>query len=131
MLKMVTSTKETGKRGEDIAADYLKNKGYRILQRNYIPSWFKQGRKEIDIVVQKGGLLVFVEVKTGHRIYDFVPEDHIDYKKQRFLAQAGESYLLEKNIPEKTEWQIDVVSVILDRNNQVSKISHFENVIGE
>ncbi len=128
---MKLSTRETGRRGEDIAADYLKHKGYKILQRNYIPSWFKQGRKEIDIVAQKGGLLVFVEVKTGHRVYDFVPEDHIDYKKQRFLAQAAESYLLEKNIPENIEWQIDVVSVILDANNQVSKISHFENVVSE
>ena len=50
----------TGQQGEDQAAQYLINKGYRIVARN----WHNRGRKELDIVAEDGHTLVFVEVKT-------------------------------------------------------------------
>ena len=129
MVEQKLSTKEIGKLGEDVAADFLKRKGYRILVRNYIPRWFTQGRKEIDIVAQKGGFLIFVEVKAGRSVGTFFPEDHVDYKKQQFLIRAAEAYLLEKRVPENMEWQIDVVSVLFDQNFENPAVSHFENAV--
>lgn len=123
------STKEIGGRGENLAADYLKNKGYEIVARNYVPSWFRQGRKEIDIITKKDGALVFVEVKTGQASDGFFPEDRVDLKKQRFLIQAAQSYLKEKKVSLDTEWQIDVVAITL--GEEKPGIEHFENAVSE
>ena len=50
-----------GKWGEDIAANYMLEHGFEILERNW-----RHGRMEIDIIAQKEGVLYFVEVKSRH-----------------------------------------------------------------
>lgn len=121
------STKTIGVHGEDLAVEYLKSKGYEILTRNYVPHWLSRGKKEIDIVAKKSGVLVFVEVKTGKIDDGFSPQDHVDFRKQRFLIKTAESYLAEKKIPEDTPWQIDVVAITF--GEEKPKIEHFENAI--
>ena len=60
---------DLGKRGEDLATEYLMKKGYKILERN-----FRAGKCEIDIVAKDGQKLVFVEVKTRKTDYFGQPE---------------------------------------------------------
>lgn len=73
--------------GEDFAADYLRQKGFLILDRNW-----RHRQKEIDIVAKDGDDLVFVEVKT--RSSDAVPpSDLITYSKIRCLETAAEAYI--------------------------------------
>lgn len=80
-----------GKEGEDLAADYLNRNGYVIRHRNW-----RFRHLELDIVAEKDGLLVVVEVKT-RRNEDFgLPEDAVDDKKIRRTVSATESYI-EKN----------------------------------
>ena len=72
---------ELGKIGEQKAAEYLKKKGYKILERNY-----KYKNLEIDIIAQRKTDLVFVEVKTRSDNTLFEPEDAVNYQKQRNIT---------------------------------------------
>lgn len=106
-------TKKLGNLGEEMAAKYLKNKGYKILDRNFR----YKGYGEIDIIAKKGEDLHFVEVKTRKNIGDiYAPEDNITYFKQKQLIKLAKIYLA--NLPVGRQgknydipWQIDVIAV--------------------
>ncbi len=118
-----------GKRGEEIAKNYLKKKGYKILDKNYkfqIPGDLQRG--EIDIVAKKGDTICFVEVKTlKDPKIEILPEEKINFSKKKKLILAAESWLIKNKIPLDSKWQIDVISVIVEKEKV--KISHFENAI--
>ncbi len=123
--------KELGKIGEKEAEKYLRKKGYKILDRNFvfrIPGDFQKG--EIDIVAKKGETICFIEVKTlkNPKIKIF-PEDKINFSKKRKLIWTAENWLMKNKIPLETKWQIDVVSVIIQGKKR--EISHFENAISD
>jgi len=127
------STKQTGKLGERIAENYLRGKGYQILDKNYsfrIPGNPQKG--EIDIVVKKSDIISFIEVKTlrfasSVRGGSFSPEEKVNFSKQRKLRQAAEGWLMKNKIPLNSKWQIDVISVRISKGK--AEISHFENAV--
>ena len=125
-------TKKLGSLGERIAENYLKEKGYQILDRNYsfrIPGNPQKG--EIDIIAQKSGIISFIEVKTLRgRVALISPEEKVDFGKQRKLVKTAESWLMRKKIPLDIKWQIDVIAIEMGSDKKV-KISHFENAVGE
>ena len=125
---MTFLSKKLGKQGEIIAKNYLKEKGYQILAQNYVPKWVSSGRIEIDIVAKKKDTIIFVEVKTASDNRDFLPEDKINFQKQRNIQKAAENYLLENKIPLDSKWQIDAISIIIGTSFQKAKIRHFENI---
>src|SRR5680860_1651073 len=95
---------KTGQIGEDLAVHYLKNKGFKVLDRNY---WKPFG--EIDIVVKKDGIVYFIEVKTVTRDSfdvnhgtkdDYEPEDNMHLWKRQRLGRVIQVYLSEKGIGE-------------------------------
>jgi putative endonuclease len=88
---------EIGKKGEDMAADYLKRKNYRILARNY-----RSGRIEIDIIAIHGDQLVFIEVKTRTGSEFGYPEESVDDAKQDAIQTCAEDYILD------TGWEGDI-----------------------
>ncbi|QJW91744.1 YraN family protein [Spirosoma taeanense] len=88
---------ETGKQGEAEAVRYLQDKGYEILTRNY-----RYQHAEIDLIAQKGKLLVFAEVKTRTNISYGNPEEFVNYTKARLVMKAAEQYIFAQN------WQFDV-----------------------
>ena len=124
------STKKVGSFGERIAENYLKNKGYQILDRNYffrIPGNPQKG--EIDIIAQKSGIISFIEVKTLRNPNGLIrPEEKVNFAKQRKLRKTAESWLMKKRISLNTKWQIDVIAIKMGRNKKL-EISHFENAI--
>ncbi len=126
-------TKRFGDFGEKIAEDYLKNKGYQILDKNYffrIPGNPQRG--EIDIIVRKSDIISFVEVKTlifRGGIPGFSPEEKVNFSKQRKLRITAESWLMEKKIPLNCKWQIDVIAINFNPKTKKADISHFENVV--
>lgn len=128
-------TRKIGNFGEKIAEDYLKNKGYQILDRNYsfrIPGNPQKG--EIDIIAKKSDTISFVEVKTlmetrGEQFSAISPEEKVNFGKQKKLKMTAESWLMRKKIPLNTKWQIDVIGIKFSPSKKV-EISHFENVIG-
>ncbi len=124
------SSKQLGIFGEQIAENYLKNKGYQILGENYsfrVPGNPQKG--EIDIIVKKNDIISFIEVKTL-RAPDLPisPEEKVDFSKQRKLVKTAESWLMKKKIPLNSKWQIDVIAIELNLNKK-AKINHFENAI--
>lgn len=125
------STKKVGSFGERIAENYLREKGYQILDRNYF-SRISTGprRGEVDIIVKKNDIISFIEVKTLRlaQSESFSPEEKVDFGKQRKLVKTAESWLMKKKIPLNSKWQIDVIAIELNSNKK-AKINHFENAI--
>ena len=125
---------ETGAMGESIAAKYLINKGFFIIDRNYRRKW-----GELDIIAKKDGIIHFVEVKTvsrqsygGHfeqEINNYRPEDNMHPWKIKRLQRAIQTYLLEKYKKEEPPWQFDLACVFLDQERRVAKVRFMENII--
>ena len=91
--------------GEGLAAAYLREKGYIILERDW-----HSGHRDIDIIAEKDGCIVFVEVKT-RRSKDFVsPEQAVDYQKQHNLLRAINHYIGYRHL--EGAWRFDVISVV-------------------
>lgn len=123
------SSKDIGKIGEDLAENYLKNRGYKILERNYK----KHLGGEIDIIAQKNKTLIFVEVKTLLQSENakFLPEDNINYFKKKKLIKTAKLYLFQNRISPETEWQIDVIAIELDDNGKMLDLRHIEKAVFE
>lgn len=121
------SSKEIGKYGENLAINYLKNKGYKILERNYKKRWIG----EIDIIALKNKVIVFFEVKTLIKSENSknLPEDSINYFKRKKLIKTAKFYLLEKKYFSESEWQIDVVAIELDIKGNLLDLRHIEKAI--
>lgn len=115
--------KNLGYRGEQIASEYLASKGYQIIQRNFRAKQYG----EIDIIAQKGDLLIFVEVKTRVGDKFGTPEEAITSRKLHELKKMVDYYF---NLQPKLALspQIDVIAVTLDVDNTLSGLKHFENV---
>ena len=115
------SNQRTGARGEELARDYLRRKGYTILETNW-----STVRGELDIVAARAGTLVFVEVKT-RRGPD--PESALlgisGRKKDRIIETAFQ-YLQERDIAEEANWRIDVIAVALNGRGP-PRIDHVED----
>jgi putative endonuclease len=99
-------------RGENVAAKFLRNLGYRILSRN-----FRTRSGEIDIIARDGKTIVLVEVTTRKGDDDVEPEAHVGIDKQRMLARAAEVYMSRYGIPPPPV-RFDVIAVIWPRNSE-------------
>jgi putative endonuclease len=127
--------KQLGVLGERIAENYLKKKGYKILEKNYIERLISGPvRGEIDIIAQKSSIINFVEVKTlakddGGRFSIISPEDKVNFQKQKKIIETAERWLMEKKIPLDTKWQIDVIGIEINLPLKKAKIRHFPNAI--
>lgn len=113
----MASNKIKGDLGEEVAADYVTDLGFTVLERNY-----RYKRGEIDIIAKKNDLLVFFEVKARHGITYGYPEEAVDDKKIEMVIMAANNYIFE------TEWdgeiRFDIIALSM-RNDQ--KIMHFED----
>lgn len=123
--------KEIGRLGEDIATQYLVRKGFQIIERNYRKPW-----GEIDIIAAKGKTIRFVEVKTISRENietrfdngnDYHPEEMVHPFKLKKIARTADLYMTNKK--EDLDFQIDVVSVIIDTKSRVAHCQLFEQVL--
>ena len=93
-----------GAQGEDIAIDYLRRKGYVILDRNW-----RSGHREIDIVARKDDTVVFVEVKARANAFYGNPEDAVTRRKMHLLVLAADAYLRYNAID--LEVRFDVITI--------------------
>ena len=112
-----------GKYAEEIAKDYLAEKGYKIIERNYRKPW-----GEIDIVAKNGDVFLFVEVKANSvESREFAPETRVDKKRIGRIIRTAQTYLSStgnKNI----SWQVDIISVTFFKKEGRAKIVYFKNV---
>jgi putative endonuclease len=112
---------KTGRLGEELAASYLEEKGYKIVERN-----FRTRFGEVDIICYNGKTLVFVEVKTkiGHDFGE--PEDMVNKSKIAKVKRMGKVYLLEKGLDALC--RVDVVAIVMDVEKKVERIDHYEAI---
>jgi len=109
---------ETGKKGEDMARDYLVAKGYGILDLNW-----RHGRKEIDIVARQGNEIVVVEVKTRTENYAEEPWKAVDNGKIKNIVEVADSWLRIHKVD--LEARFDVISIMLKKDGSHT-LEHFE-----
>ncbi len=124
MSKNTLYKKTFGNKGEDMATQFLLDKGYQIIKRN-----FKFGRAgEIDIIAKHNNILIFTEVKsrTNHSFGE--PIEQISMKKRKSWYNAAQGFLYINNISNQ-ECRFDVIIVDFSKNNQEEKILHIENAM--
>lgn len=123
-----TAKRIKGDIGEDIVANYLKNKGFFVHTRNYWKPW-----GEIDIIAEKANTLSFIEVKTVTRESEdslkVRPEENLHPAKLRRIHRAIQTYLLDHNVPESKDWKIDLACVYLNFSTHKARVEILENVI--
>jgi len=126
---MTISRQKLGQFGERIAEDFLKRKGYKILDRNFfVRSAFGPKTGEIDIVAKKDDAISFVEVKTV-LASSVSPEQKVNFQKQRKLIKMAQIWLMKNKIPLNKKWQIDIIAIKIDLNIKKAKIRHFKNAV--
>jgi len=121
---MPTVRTKFGTLAERYASRFLKSRGYTILGENYKKPW-----GEIDLIAEKEGVLVFVEVKANNREFEgFEPELRVNREKLKKLVRTARTYLVDKKCGPEQEWQLDIIAITIDRLRQVAKVKHFKNV---
>ena len=125
--------RKIGDIGEGVACKYLENKGFTVIERNYLKPW-----GEIDIVARKAKKLYFVEVKSKScdLELDFAlsretyrPEENMHPQKIQRLRRAIQTYLLDRKIAQTQTWQVDLACVYLDFDIKRARVELMEDII--
>ena len=128
---MKTEKRRKGDIGEEVTCKYLEKGGYKIIERNYLKPW-----GEIDIIAEKGNILIFIEVKSvsceiGTTVSreKIRPEENFHAGKLKRLHRAIQTYLLQHKIPESMAWQIDLACVYLNFDTKKARVELMENIV--
>lgn len=111
-----------GRWGEQKAAEFLVQKGYRIIERNW-----KSNKGEIDIIAIDRNVIVFVEVKSRQKNYLVAPELAVDWKKTKALCATANFYLKYKKLD--LEARFDIVTVVGETEEE-AQINHIVDAFG-
>jgi putative endonuclease len=112
--KKRSATSDLGRAGEDAALDRYRSAGYRLVARNW-----RCPLGELDLVVARGGTLVFCEVKTRRGGAFGGPHEAVTWRKQRKLRMLAEAFLHQAR-PQAAEIRFDVASVTVDEGGRHS-----------
>jgi putative endonuclease len=115
--------KTLGQRGEDVAARYLRRRGYKVLARG---SRFGPGELDLVMLHRDGKTIVFVEVKTRQSHDTGHPAEAVDYHKQRKLTQLAVSFLKRHGLLEQPA-RFDVVAITWPAGKRSPTVEHIEN----
>lgn len=110
----------TGKWGEQIAAAYLRDKGYVILERDW-----HSGHRDIDIIAKKGTCVVFVEVKMRRNHNHAEPLTAVNHQKLRNLRMAINHYIKSHHVD--CDFRFDVITIVGTPDNANPEIEHIED----
>ena len=100
--------------GEKIACRYLSEKGYQILVQNW-----RWGKGELDIIVKKEAVLVFVEVKTRSTNTFGTPEEAVTEKKQNLLYELAVEYMY--RIDHEAEFRFDIIAITMQPELEIKR----------
>lgn len=113
-----------GKKGESLIIEYLKNKGFEIISTN-----FRSKFGEIDIIGKINNTIVFFEVKTRTTLRFGKPYEAVNKNKIKKIKKTIDFFLLKNPKFQDFKLRIDVISLILDKQDRPIEIKHFENVL--
>lgn len=115
---------DLGAWGEDHAADFLRQRGYIILERDW-----RHGRSKVDIDIicktPECRTVVFVEVKTRGAEQIIAPEDAVDRRKVRHIGRAAHEYVQMHDIVE--ELRFDIIGIVGRQGSSAIQINHIED----
>lgn len=112
---------QTGIWGEEVAEDYLRQKGFIIMERNW-----HSGHRDIDIIARKDEYIVFIEVKTRRNTLFSSPEQAVDWRKRRNLRLSINHYI--KYYKVTAPIRFDIVTVVGELGLPHPTITHFEDI---
>lgn len=119
---MTVITKQTGDEGEQLALEFLREKGYSIIETNY-----RYGKGEIDIIAkdEEKDLLIFVEVKSRKNLEFGEPEYAVTKNKIRQIKRMAQLYFYDKEIKE-ADCRFDVVTILYNQQRK-PELKHYVN----
>lgn len=107
---------ELGKKGEQLAVDFLIKHGYQIVERNY-----RFDKAEVDIIARKKDILAIVEVKARSTRDFGDPQDFVKPKQIQRLVKAVNEYVVENNL--NVEVRFDIVAIVKEgKNNTIEHL---------
>jgi len=109
---------ELGKKGEQLAVDFLLKKGYAICDTNW-----RYQKAEVDIIAQKADVLAVVEVKTRSSTDFGNPQDFVKPKKVKLLVKAIDEYVISKDLD--VEVRFDIIAIVKEKDS--FNIEHIED----
>ncbi|MDE2901065.1 MAG: YraN family protein [Chloroflexota bacterium] len=119
---MPSSRTKLGNAGEAIARRHLETLGYTLREANYRCRW-----GEVDLVMERDGELVFVEVRTKRGGAFGTPEESVTAAKRRRLTATAYHYLQEHDLD--VPFRIDLVAIAMNLRGNVERVTHLENVV--
>lgn len=117
----MTFTRERGDLGEHAAAEWLRDNGFLIMERNW-----RFGRYEIDIIASRWDTVHFVEVKTRRAGSLTSPEDAIDGGKIRSLRKAASAYMAYHRLTQEVQFDLAAVEIM---PNGAQNVRYVENAV--
>ena len=118
---MDRSRLDIAKLGESLAVEHLRTRGCKILAQNY-----RAGRGEIDLIVQDGQFIVFVEVKTRRSLKFGLPQAAVTRQKQKQISKIALAYLQSENLWD-TPCRFDVIGIHLSPQSELLRLEHIES----
>lgn len=113
---MKTPQQDTGQKGENLAKQYLVEKGYKIISENW-----RHGQLEVDLIAKNAQMLIFIEVKTRKLNSLIEPHMAVNKSKQTSIVRAAKAFVGRTQADE--EIRFDIISVITDGiENQIEHI---------
>ena len=109
---------QLGKKGEQLAVDYLLKNDYSIIERN-----FRFDKAEVDIIAQKGNILAIIEVKTRSTIDFGNPQDFVKPGQIKRLVKAVDEYVTVNDLD--VEVRFDIIAIVATKDT--SQIEHIKN----
>jgi putative endonuclease len=110
---------DLGRKGESIAKEHLENDGYEILDENWT-----HGKAEIDLIAYKDRVIIFTEVKTRTGNGFGEPEDFVDDRKKRLMADAADEYIF--LMDHQGEVRFDIIAILFKTETNY-KLNHIED----
>jgi len=117
-FSLMAQHNELGKKGEQLAVDFLLNKGYDVVERNY-----RFEKAEVDIIAQKNDILAIVEVKTRSTADFGNPQDFVKPKQIKNLVKAVDEYVTVNALD--VEVRFDIIAIT--KEDKQFKIEHLKD----
>jgi len=119
MPGMSAARQALGELGERVAARWLVRAGWRVVAHR-----FRSGHRDVDLIVERDGLIAFVEVKARRRADAGGPVAAVGWRKQRELARSAQVWISRHGAP-GSAYRFDVIGVLLEGSG--ARIRHVEN----
>ena len=121
-FESMTSNKNLGNRGEEIAKSYLIKSGYFLLAQNY-----RTNHLEIDLIFSQKNKIIFIEVKTRIKTEESNLEEPLSNWQTKNLKRAIINYCLEKNISLDAV-RLDLINILVDKKTRCAHLKHYKDI---